>query len=48
MKGRFSYAYRFKRTHGRVTYVFRARVREEAGFPFLSGTSKTRKVTVRG
>ncbi len=47
-KGRFSYAYRFKRTHGRVTYVFRARVREEAGFPFLSGTSKTRKVTVRG
>jgi hypothetical protein len=47
-KGRFSYAYRFKRTHGRVTYVFRARVREEAGFPFLSGHSKTRKVTVRG
>jgi hypothetical protein len=47
-KGRFSYAYRFKRTHGRVTYVFRARVREEAGFPFLSGHSTTRKVTARG
>jgi hypothetical protein len=46
--GRFSYAYRFKRTRGRVTYVFRARVREEAGFPFLSGQSKSVKVAVRG
>jgi hypothetical protein len=46
--GRFSYSYRFKRTRGRVTYVFRARVREEAGFPFLSGRSKSVKVAVRG
>jgi hypothetical protein len=46
--GRFSERYRFRRTRGRVTYVFRARVRQEAGFPFLTGHSKTVKVTVRG
>jgi hypothetical protein len=46
--GRFSERYRFRRTRGRVTYAFRARVRQEAGFPFLTGHSKTVKVTVRG
>jgi hypothetical protein len=46
--GRYSERYRFTRTRGRVTYVFRARVREEAGFPFLTSHSRSVKVTVRG
>jgi hypothetical protein len=46
--GRYSERYRFTRTRGRVTYVFRARVREEAGFPFLTSHSRAVKVTVRG
>src|SRR4051794_1727098 len=46
--GRFSERYRFTRTRGRITYVFRARVREEVGFPFLTSHSPTVKVTVRG
>jgi hypothetical protein len=46
--GRFSEPYRFTATRGRQTYVFRARVRQEAGFPFLTGVSKSAKVTVRG
>ena len=47
-KGKFSEKYRFTATRGRKTYVFRARVRQEAGFPFLTGLSKQVKVTVRG
>jgi hypothetical protein len=46
--GRFSEKYRFTATRGRRTYVFRARVRQEAGFPFLTGVSKQVRVTVRG
>jgi hypothetical protein len=46
--GKFSERYRFTATRGRRTYVFRARVRQEAGFPFLTGVSKQVKVTVRG
>jgi hypothetical protein len=46
--GRFSERYRFTRTRGRVTYIFRARVREEVGFPFLTSHSPAVKVTVRG
>jgi hypothetical protein len=46
--GKYSERYRFTRTRGRVTYTFRARVREEAGFPFLTSHSRTVKVTVRG
>jgi hypothetical protein len=46
--GRFSERYRFTRTRGRVTYVFRARVREEVGFPFLTSHSRSVKVAVRG
>jgi hypothetical protein len=47
-RGRFAERYRFTRTRGRVTYRFRARMRQEAGFPFLTSHSKTVKVTVRG
>jgi len=42
--GTFSAKYRL--TH-RGTQVFRARVRQEPGFPFLPGVSKPTKVTVR-
>jgi hypothetical protein len=38
-RGRFSTRYRFRNTVGPVTYVFRARAREEAAYPFLTGTS---------
>ena len=46
--GRFSESYRFTRTVGLARYVFRARVRAEAGFPFNTGESKQVRVTVRG
>lgn len=46
--GRFSESYRFTRTVGKQKYVFRARVRAEAGFPFNTGESKQVRVTVRG
>jgi hypothetical protein len=46
--GKFSQKYRFTSTHRRTVYAFRARVRQEAGFPFLTGASKPVKVTVRG
>jgi hypothetical protein len=46
--GRFSESYRFTRTVGVARYVFRARVRAEAGFPFNTGESKQVRVTVRG
>jgi hypothetical protein len=46
--GRFSESYKFTRTVGKAQYVFRARVRAEAGFPFNTGESKQARVTVRG
>src|SRR3954451_6359077 len=46
--GKFTSNYRFTASQRRTTYVFRARVRQEAGFPFLTGASKQVKVTVRG
>ena len=46
--GRFSESYKFTRTVGKAKYVFRARVRAEAGFPFNTGESKQVRVTVRG
>ena len=46
--GRFSESYKFTRTVGTAKYVFRARVRAEAGFPFNTGESKQVRVTVRG
>jgi hypothetical protein len=46
--GKFQDRYRFTRTRGVKTYVFRARVRAEAGFPFETGHSRQVKVKVRG
>ncbi len=46
-KGQFSTRYRFRNTVGPVTYVFRARAREEAAYPFLTGASRIVSVRVR-
>ena len=46
-RGSFGCAHRFRRTYRRTTYVFRARVRRQAGFPYEPGTSVSRRATVR-
>jgi hypothetical protein len=46
--GRWSYRYRFTATRGTVRYRFRARIPQEAGFPYISGVSKSVRVLVRG
>ncbi|MGB7589092.1 MAG: Ig-like domain repeat protein [Solirubrobacterales bacterium] len=37
--GRFSLAYRFRRTFRRTTYAMRAQVRQTVGYPYLQGNS---------
>jgi len=44
--GRFTYRYRFTRTRRPTVYQFRASVRGEQGWPFVTGHSKPRKVKV--
>ena len=46
--GLWRYDYRFDGTRGRVRYRFRARVLQESGYPFSSGTSRSVPVLVRG
>lgn len=46
--GRWAYRYRFQATRGRVQYRIRARVRQEATYPFHMGTSRPVHVTVVG
>ena len=46
--GRWSYRYRFTSTRGTVRYRFRARVPQEAGFPYIVGHSHAVRVVVRG
>ena len=46
--GRWSFAYRFEATRGRVVYRFRARIRREAAYPYELGHSRVVRVTVRG
>ena len=45
--GTFSYPYRFTRTSRPTVYQFRANVKSERGWPFLSGQSRATKVAVR-
>ena len=45
--GTFAYRYRFTRTSRPTVYQFRASVKAERGWPFLSGQSRTAKVAVR-
>lgn len=44
--GRYRYRYRFERTFTRQTYAFRAVVRNETGWPYLTGSSNRVYVTV--
>jgi hypothetical protein len=45
-RGRYRYRYRFERTFTRQTYGFRAVVRNETGWPYLTGLSNRVYVTV--
>lgn len=45
--GTFAYRYRFTRTSRPTTYSFRASVKAERGWPFLSGQSRATRVSVR-
>jgi hypothetical protein len=45
-RGRYRYRYRFERTFTRQTYGFRAVVRNETGWPYLTGSSNRVYVTV--
>jgi hypothetical protein len=47
-RGRFRLRYRFTRTRGVQTYEVRARVAEQAGYPFATGISKPLRLHVRG
>lgn len=44
--GRYSLAYRFRRTYQPTRYVMRAQVRQTVGYPYLQGNSRRRKLTV--
>jgi 5-hydroxyisourate hydrolase-like protein (transthyretin family) len=46
--GRWHAGYRFRRTSGLQTYVFRARVRGDTGFPYAPSVSRHTAVKVRG
>jgi hypothetical protein len=46
--GRWSHAYRFETVRGRASFRFRARVRRQPGYPFMTGASRAVRVVVRG
>lgn len=46
--GLWKTAYRFRRTRGVVRYRFRVRIPREAGYPFVTGVTRSIRVTVRG
>jgi len=46
--GSWRFPYRFGGTLGRVTYLFRARLPAEGGYPFIGGNSRIVKVVVIG
>ena len=45
--GTFAYRYRFTRTSRPTVYQFRAIVKAERGWPFLTGQTRTQRVSVR-
>ncbi len=47
-RGRWALRYRFRYVRCHTTYRLRARIPTEAGYPFATGRSRVRKVTVRG
>jgi hypothetical protein len=46
--GKFRGLYRFTQTRGLARYTFRARVKKQGNYPYSPGSSKRRKITVRG
>jgi hypothetical protein len=46
--GNYRMRYKFRRTFGRVTYIFRSRVPAERGYAYTTGYSKKRRVVVTG
>lgn len=46
-RGRYHFAYRFRRTFQRTTFLFRVRCPSLRGFPYAPGRSRIRKVLVR-
>ena len=46
-RGHFHYRYRFTRTFRPLKYTFRARIRNEASYPYQTGSSNQVKVQVR-
>lgn len=46
--GTFKGLYRFTQTSGRARYVFRALVKRQGGYPYEPGSSRKRKLFVRG
>ena len=47
-KGHFKGKYRFTQTRGRVSYLFRALVKKQGGYPYSAGASPKRKLVVHG
>jgi hypothetical protein len=45
-RGRFRFAFRFRRSFAPFTYRFRARVPRQASYPYASGWSRTAVVKV--
>lgn len=45
--GKFHFAYRFRRTFQRTTFMFRVRCPSLRGFPYAPGRSRVRRVVVR-
>ena len=46
--GRWRYQYRFETIRGNARFRFRARIRRQTGYPFVTGASRTTRVRVRG
>ena len=46
--GRWAFDYRFEAVRGHVRFRFRARIRQEAGYPFHTGISREVPVSVHG
>ncbi len=46
--GRWEFQYRFETIRGHVSFRFRARIRRQSNYPFVTGVSKSVRVEVRG
>ncbi len=46
--GRWAYRYRFETVRGRASFRFRARIRRQPSYPFVTGESRPVRVRVRG